>query len=147
MSVTKTTAFLSKEEELLQELRRYKAAYKEASSRADIASTVIQKQREELSALRDNQQGLLCLFPLHFPFQFIVKDTLFLFKCEGDPVESRPSEGIFIQHTYTIEKDMFETRGLPERQVCTVLASLMDGLPKEIATEFLLSVFSTWRQL
>lgn len=65
MSVTKTTAFLSKEEELLQELRRYKAAYTEASSRADIASTVIQKQREELSALRDNQQGLLCLFPLH----------------------------------------------------------------------------------
>lgn len=45
MSITKTTAFLSKEEELLQELHRYKAAYAEASSRADIASTIIQKQR------------------------------------------------------------------------------------------------------
>jgi hypothetical protein len=147
MSVTKTTAFSSKEEELLQELHRYKVAYAEASSRADIASTIIQKQREELSALRANQQGLLHLLSLHFPFQFIVNDTLFLFKCEGDPVESRPSEGIFVQHTYTIEKDVFETRGLPERQVCTVLASLMDGLSKEIATEFLLSVFSTWESL
>lgn len=147
MSVTKTTAFLSKEEELLQELRRYKAAYKEASSRADIASTVIQKQREELSALQANQQGLLHLFPLHFPFQFVVNDTLFLFKCEGDPVESRPSEGVLIQHTYTIEKNVFETRGLPERQVCSVLASLMDGLPTPSATEFLLSVFSTWERL
>lgn len=68
MSVIKTTVFLSKEEELLQELHRYKAAYAEALSRADIASTIIQKQREELSALRASQQGLLCLFPLHFPF-------------------------------------------------------------------------------
>lgn len=147
MSVTKTTAFLYKEEGLLQELHRYKAAYKEASSRADIASIVIQKQREELSALQANQQGLLHLFPLHFPFQFVVNGTLFLFKCEGDPVESRPSEGIFVQHTYTIEKDVFETRGLPERQVCTVLASLMEGLPKEATTEFLLSVFSAWESL
>lgn len=71
----------------------------------------------------------------------------FFSSVRGDSVESRPSEDIFVQHTYTIEKDVFETRGLPERQVCTVLASLMDGLPKEIATEFLLSVFSTWESL
>lgn len=147
MSVTKTTAFLSKEEELLQELRRYKAAYAEASSRADIASTVIQKQREELSALRDNQQGLLCLFPLHFPFQFIVKDTLFLFKCEGDTVESHSNTSILIQHTYTLEESLFATQGFPERRVCTIIASLMQGMSEGAATEFLLSVFSTWERL
>lgn len=147
MSVTKTTAFLSKEEELLQELRRYKAAYNEASSRADIASTIIQKQREELSALRANQQGLLHLFPLHFPFQFIVGDVLFLFKCEGDTVESHSDESILIQHTYTLEKSLFATQGFPERRVCTIIASLMQGMSEGAATEFLLSVFSTWKRL
>ena len=147
MSVTKTTAFLSKEEELLQELRRYKAAYKEVSSRADIASTIIQKQREELSTLRANQQGLLYLFPLHFPFQFIVGDVLFLFKCEGDAVESHSDASILIQHTYTLEKSLFATQGFPERRVCTIIASLMQGMSEGAATEFLLSVFSTWEQL
>lgn len=147
MSVTKTTAFLSKEEELLQELRRYKAAYNEASSRADIASTIIQKQREELSALQVNQQGLLHLFPLHFPFQFIVGDVLFLFKCEGDAVESHSDASILIQHTYTLEKSLFATQGFPERRVCTIIASLMLGMSEGAATEFLLSVFSTWEQL
>lgn len=87
------------------------------------------------------------LFPLHFPFQFIVGDVLFLFKCEGGTVESHSDASILIQHTYTLEKSLFATQGFPERRVCTIIASLMQGMSEGAATEFLLSVFSTWESL
>lgn len=154
MGVIMNTNTATTKEQLIAEVRRYRTAYIDASKRADVASIVIQQQREELSflraelsALRGEGSAKLVIFPLHFPFQFIVGDVLFLFKCEGDTVESHSNASILIQHTYTLEESLFATQGFPERRVCTIIASLMQGMSEGAATEFLLSVFSTWEQL
>ena len=147
MGVTKTTAFSSKEEELLQELRWYKAAYEEAASRADIASRVIQKQREKLAALRRVSQGSLRLFPLRFPFQFVVDNSLFLFKQAGSAVEPHCPEGVWIVHTYTFEEDTFSTSTSRDEYVCKILVGLLSEVPHESAAALLFTIFSSWEQL
>lgn len=132
---------------LLQELRRYKAAYEEAASRADIASGVIQKQREELAALRRVPQGSLQLFPLRFPFQFVVDDSLFLFKQAGSTVEPHCPEGVWVVHTYTFVEDAFSTSTSRDKYVCELLVHLLSEVPQESAAELLSTIFSSWEQL